>query len=76
VSSYVEFESDHAFTAFLSGLTPSRVLRDRSAMFSKPERARDRFLRAKSALERQQFREQEIFIAMQIANEKSPRKTA
>ena len=41
---YIELESDHKFTAFLAGLTPGRVLRDREAGFSKVERKRARYL--------------------------------
>lgn len=35
---YVELPSDHAFSAFLAGLTPGRVLRDRERAFSRQER--------------------------------------
>jgi len=41
---YVEGPADHAFTAFLAGLTPSRVLRERETAFSKVERKRKKFL--------------------------------
>ena len=61
MSAYVELPSDHAFSAFLAGLTPSKVLRDRSALFSKPERQRQRFLKSKGELEYQ------IFLAHQSA---------
>ena len=44
MTDYVEYPSDHAFTAFLASLTPSRVLREREALFSKVERQRKRFL--------------------------------
>jgi hypothetical protein len=50
---YVELPSDHNFSAFLAGLTPSKVLTDRTAMFAKSERARSRFLVQKTRLERQ-----------------------
>lgn len=53
---YIETSADHAFSAFLAGLTPSRVLRDRELRFSPAERKRQHFLRQKShlkALERQ-----------------------
>jgi hypothetical protein len=49
--SYVESAADHAFTAFLAGLTPGRVLSERAAMFSKPERKRAIFLRQKAEYE-------------------------
>lgn len=42
--SYVETPADHAFTAFLAGLTPGKVLRDREAGLSKVERKRARYL--------------------------------
>ncbi len=64
---YVESAADHEFSAFLSGLTPGLVQKDRSAMFSKPEKKRDRFLRAKSKLELEQIRESEIYIAIRMA---------
>lgn len=48
---YVEVESDHAFSAFLAALTPGRVLRDRERMFSPAERKRQKFLRQKAHLE-------------------------
>lgn len=51
--SYVELESDHQMTAFLAGLTPSKVLRDRELKFTRVERRRHTFLRAKARLERQ-----------------------
>lgn len=50
--SYVEKPSDHAFTAFLAAVTPSKALRDRERTFSKSERKRQRFLREKARLER------------------------
>jgi len=40
---YVESEADHNFTAFLAGLTPGRVLRDRHPV-TKVERKRLRFM--------------------------------
>ncbi len=49
---YIEYPSDHAFTAFLASLTPSRVLRDRERQFSPAERKRQKFLRQKAAVER------------------------
>ena len=39
-----DLPADHAFTAFLAGLTPGRVLRDREVNFSKVERKRARYL--------------------------------
>ena len=73
---YVEQASDHAFTAFLAACTPGRVLRDRSAMFSKPERKRAVFLREKSRTEqratdaeRAAIREEETRIALAMARE-------
>ena len=39
-----DLPADHAFTAFLAGLTPGRVLRDREAGLSKVERKRARYL--------------------------------
>lgn len=45
IVSYVETPADHAFTAFLAGLTPGKVLRDREAGLSKVERKRARYLR-------------------------------
>lgn len=36
--SYVEYQSDHAFTAFLAGLIPSKVVRERDKSLSKVER--------------------------------------
>jgi hypothetical protein len=48
---YVELPSDHAFSAFLAGLTPSRVLRDRERKFTPAERKREAFLRQKAHME-------------------------
>ena len=45
MSVYVELPSDADFTAFLASLTPSRVLRDRSANHSKVERQRATYLK-------------------------------
>jgi hypothetical protein len=64
---YIETPADHDFTAFLARMTPGKALRDRSAMFSKPEKKRDRFLRQKSKLELEQIRESEIYIAIRMA---------
>lgn len=44
IVSYVETPADHAFTAFLAGLTPGKVLRDRESGLSKVERKRARYL--------------------------------
>lgn len=41
---YIELPADHDFTAFLASLTPSKVLRDREANFSRVERKRARYL--------------------------------
>lgn len=41
---YIEQPSDAAFTAFLAGLTPGKVLKDREAGFSRVERKRARYL--------------------------------
>ena len=51
MSDYIETQADHAFSAFLAALTPSRVLRDRELTFSKAERKRMVFLRQKSHVE-------------------------
>jgi len=37
--------SDHSFSQFLARMTPNKVLKDRPAMFSKTEKAIDRFFR-------------------------------
>jgi hypothetical protein len=50
-SAYVESSADHAFSAFLAALTPSKVLRDRELTFSKSERKRMTFLRQKAHTE-------------------------
>ena len=65
---YVELASDHAFSAFLAGLTPSRVLKDRSAMFSTVERKRQRFLMAKSEVEFKVFTDRQMQIADAVYN--------
>lgn len=67
--SYVEGPADAAFTAFLAGLTPGKVLKDRSATFTKSERQRDTFLRQKSKLELAEIRQSEIYIALRMARE-------
>lgn len=43
-NTYIELPADHDFTAFLASLTPSKVLRDREANFSRVERKRARYL--------------------------------
>lgn len=48
---YIETPADHAFTAFLSGLTPGRVMRDLDPIKTRVERKRARFLRDKNAVE-------------------------
>jgi hypothetical protein len=63
--SYIESSADHAFTAFLSSLTPSKVLRDRSAMFTRVERKRERFLIAKGQVEK--FTDRQLQIAHEWA---------
>ena len=69
VAEYVESEADHNFTAFLAHLTPGQVLKDRSAMFSKPERKRERFFRQRSKVELEEIRRSEVYIALQMARE-------
>lgn len=49
--SYIETPADHAFTAFLADLSPRKVLRDRSATFSRVERGRQKFLAQKQHVE-------------------------
>lgn len=66
---YVEGPADAAFTAFLAELTPGKVLKDRSAMFTKVERDRDRFLRQRSKEELAEIRQSEIYIALRMARE-------
>ena len=66
---YIETAADHAFTAFLSKLTPSKVLRDRELTFTKEEKQRHKFLREKAAVERAVAHEREVQIAMQMARE-------
>ena len=66
---YTETPADHAFTAFLSRLTPSKVLRDRELTFTKEERQRHKFLREKAAVERAVAHAREVQIAMQMARE-------
>ena len=48
---YIEGPADAAFTTFMASLTPGKVLRNRSVMFSKSERKLDRYLRAKTKSE-------------------------
>ena len=67
MSTYVETPADHAFTAFLAALTPSRVLRDRERMFSPAERKRQTFLRQKAAVEREARRADEVLVALELA---------
>lgn len=64
---YVETWADHALTAFLARCTPSRVLRDRAAMFSPAERKRQAFLREKAAVEREVLRAREVAVALELA---------
>lgn len=77
--SYVELPADHAMTAFLSALTPSKVLRDRELTFSKQERKRQTFLREKAKVENQvaierMFTREEIALAQRVlaAHSESP----
>ena len=68
---YIETPADHAMTAFLAHLTPSRVLRDRERTFSKQERKRQQFLRQKAQVENQvaverMFTRQEIETAQRV----------
>lgn len=51
MTAYVELESDHRMSAFLAGLTPSRVLREREALFSMSERQRKRFFVRRQEIE-------------------------
>jgi len=67
--SYTETAADHAFTAFLSRLTPSKVLRDRELTFTKEEKQRQRFLREKAAVERAVAHAREVQIALDMAKE-------
>ena len=66
---YIELPADHEFTAFLAALTPGKVLKDRSALFSRPEKKREVFLRAKSKHELAQERHEQIQVAMRMARE-------
>jgi hypothetical protein len=66
---YIETPADHDFTAFLARMTPGKALRDRSAMFSKPERKRAVYLREKSKTEADIIRSSEIYIAIRMARE-------
>lgn len=71
MTTYIEEPSDHAFTAFLSSLTPAKVLRDREANFSRSERKRQRFLREKASTERtvrvrRMFTREEIETAQRV----------
>lgn len=50
MNAYIETPSDHDFSAFLAGLTPSKVLRDLEPM-SRVERKRLAFLREKAHVE-------------------------
>jgi hypothetical protein len=43
--------SDHKFSQFLARMTPSKVLKDREPMFSKPEKQIDRFFRQGTEIE-------------------------
>lgn len=69
MSIYVETEADHAFTAFLAALTPGKVQRDRSAMFSPSERKRAAFLKQKHDTEVAAERRAEIATAKAMARE-------
>ena len=66
---YIETAADHQMTAWLSRLTPSKVLRDRELTFTKEERQRHKFLREKAAVERAVAHAREVQIAMQMARE-------
>jgi hypothetical protein len=55
-SEYIEMPSDHRFTEFLAGLTPSRVLRDRERRFTKLERKWQKHTRALAAMKRTEGR--------------------
>ena len=69
MSVYIEGPADAAMTAFLSRLTPSKVLRDRELTFTKEERQRHKFLREKAAVERAVAHAREVQIALDMAKE-------
>ena len=59
--------SDHAFTHFLSRMTPNKVLKDRGPMFSKPEKAIDRFFRQEEEIARADELEIELQVWRRVA---------
>lgn len=59
---YIELPADHDFTAFLAGLTPGKVLKDREVNFSRVERKRARYLVAR---DRYVFTDRQMEIALQ-----------
>lgn len=63
---YVEGPADHAFTAFLAGLTPSRVLRERETSFSKVERKRKKYLTETTPAKPVGFTDRQLQIAMDV----------
>jgi len=65
--SYVELPSDHKFSHFLARMTPSKVFKDRSAMFSTEEKQLNRFLFSKTQLE--QEKAEEIKTALRLWRE-------
>ena len=69
MSENIETAADHQMTAFLSRLTPSKVLRDRELTFTKEERQRHKFLREKAAVERAVAHAREVQIALDMAKE-------
>lgn len=58
--------ADHAFTAFLAGLTPSRVLRERETSFSKVERKRKKYLAERPQPKPVGFTGRQLQIAMDV----------
>jgi hypothetical protein len=67
--SYVETETDHLFTAFLAGMTPAKVQRDRRSNFAEIEKRRMSYLVAKTINDREVHRQQEIRLAIMMARE-------
>lgn len=73
---YIETAADHSFTAFLAALTPGKVLRDRSATFTKVERKRQTFLREKAKTEHRvrvnhMFTPEQIELAQRVLAEQT-----
>jgi hypothetical protein len=59
--------SDHKFSQFLARMTPQKVFKDRSAMFSKPEKQIDRFFRQGDAIARADEMEIELQVWRRVA---------